>query len=161
MSKPQYSEVSGLSMGFMHYLYRVERFKPVSEPPMHEYHRAFTRQEAVALFTSQMTVLHFRSKFAFSALFTKLRSSTMSRAVLAMDQLLGQHEGSVFHFVCGKEGGHRNLLKNYFRVIEQFKASPTPGVSPLFMVAFLPLIALGRCYELYQRVRSKLGKVVY
>jgi ubiquinone/menaquinone biosynthesis C-methylase UbiE len=161
MSKPQFSDVSGLSMGLMHYLYRVEQFKPVSEPPMHKYHRAFTRDEAVSLFTSQLAVVYFRSRFAFSSLFTKLRSPTMSWAVLAMDRLLGKHEGAVFHFVCGKEGGHRNLLKNYFRVLEQLKANPEERVSPLFMVALLPLIALGRLYELYQRVRSKLGRVVY
>jgi hypothetical protein len=63
--------------------------------------------------------------------------------------------------VCGKEGGHRNLLKNYFRVLEQLKGNPEQRVSPLFIAALLPLIALGRLYELYQRVQSKLGRVVY
>ena len=161
MSRAAFSEVSGLSMGLMHYLYRIEQFKPVSEPPIHEYHRAFTREEAVNLFTSQLPIVDFRSRFAFSCLFTKLRSPMMAWVVLALDRLLSRNEGSVFHFVCGKEGGHRNLLKNYFRVLHQLKTGPDQHVSSLFMMALFPLIALGRCYELYQRVRSKLGRVVY
>jgi ubiquinone/menaquinone biosynthesis C-methylase UbiE len=161
LSQPQFQEASGLSMGLMHYLYRIEHFKPIPEPPIHEYHRAFTRSEVVRLFTSQLPVVHFRSRFAFSSLFTKLKSPVIASAVLAMDRLLARNEGAVFHVVCGKEGGHRNLLKNYFRVLDQLKAGPSRSVSPLFMVALLPLIALGRCYELYQRIRSKLGRVVY
>jgi ubiquinone/menaquinone biosynthesis C-methylase UbiE len=164
MSLPTTSgEVSGLAMGLMHYLYRIEKFKPVSEPPIHEYHRAFTRDEIVSLFRNQFptSILYFRSRFAFSCLFMKLRSPMISKAVLALDRLLSRNEGSVFHFVCGKEGGHRNLLKSYFRTLEQLRAGPDQHISPLFMVALLPLIALGRCYELYQRIRSKLGRVVY
>ena len=161
MSRPGFSDVSGLSMGLMHYLYRIEQFKPVSEPPIHEYHRAFTREEVVSLFTGQLPVVHFRSRFAFSCLFTKLRSPMLAQAVLAVDRFLSRNEGSVFHIVCGKDGGHRNLLKNYFRVLDQLKAGPSQRVSQLFIVVLFPLIAIGRGYELYQRVRSKFGRVVY
>jgi len=161
-STPRSSQASGISMAFMHYLYRIERYAPVSEPPIHEYHRAFTRQEVVKLFSDQFFILDFRSRFAFSCLFSKLRSPSMARLVLAMDRCLHHNEGSVFHVVCSKtEGGHRTLLKNYFRCLDMLQADPDQRLSWLFLAGLLPLIVAGRIYELYERVRSKLGKSIY
>jgi ubiquinone/menaquinone biosynthesis C-methylase UbiE len=162
LSKPRFSQVSGISMGLMHYLYRIERFEAVSEPPIHEYHRAFTRDELVNLFSAQLFILHFRSRFAFSCLFSKLRSPTVSRILLAMDRLLRRNEGSVFHIVCSKsEGGHRNLMKNYVRFLEQLRQDPDQRVSSAFLMALPALVVAGRVYELYELVRAKLGKSVY
>ena len=161
-TKPASSQLSGIGMGFMHYLYRIEHYEPVSEPPIHEYHRAFTRDELVNLFSSQMFILYFRSRFAFSCLFTKLRSPMMSRIILAVDRLLRRNEGSVFHIVCSKsEGGHRTLLKNYLRFLEQLRRDPDQRMPLLFVMTLPALIVLGRFYELYERVRAKLGKSVY
>lgn len=162
LHKPRFSQVSGISMAFMHYLYRIEHYEPVSEPPIHEYHRAFTRQELVRLFSDQFFILDFRSRFAFSCLFSKLRSPLMARMVFAMDQCLHRNEGSVFHIVCSKtEVGHRNLLKNYFRFLEELREDPDQRLPWLFLVSLFPLIVLGRVYELYERIRAKLGKSVY
>jgi ubiquinone/menaquinone biosynthesis C-methylase UbiE len=162
LSKPQFSQASGISMTLMHYLYRIEQHEPVSEPPIHEYHRAFTRQEIVKLFSDQFFILEFQSRFAFSGLFSKLRSPLMARAILAVDRCLRRNEGSVFHIVCSKtEAGHRNLLKNYFQFLDTLKADPDQRLSWPFLAGLLPLIAAGRIYELYERVRSKLGKSVY
>lgn len=161
-STPRSGPASGISMAFMHYLYRIERYVPVSEPPIHEYHRAFTRQELVKLFSDQFFILDFRSRFAFSCLFSKLRSPRMARLVLAMDRCLHRNEGSVFHIVCSKtEVGHRNLLKNYFQFLDTLRADPDQRLSWLFLAGLLPLIVTGRIYELYERVRSKFGKSVY
>ena len=162
LSKPRFSQVSGVAMGLMHYLYRIEQYEPVSEPPIHEYHRAFTRDELVSLFSAQMFILDFRSRFAFSCLFTKLHSPMMSRMILAVDRLLRRNEGSVFHIVCSKsEGGHRTLLKNYLRFLEQLRRDPDQRMPLLFVMTLPALIVLGRFYELYERVRAKLGKSVY
>jgi hypothetical protein len=103
-----------------------------------------------------------RSRFAFSCLFSKLRSPRMARLVLAMDRCLSRNEGSVFHIVCSKtEVGHRNLLKNYFQFLDTVRADPDQRLPWLFLAGLLPLIVAGRIYELYERVRSKLGKAVY
>ncbi|TLY39407.1 MAG: class I SAM-dependent methyltransferase [Nitrospirae bacterium] len=162
LSKPRFSQVSGVAMGLMHYLYRIEQYEPVSEPPIHEYHRAFTRDELVSLFSAQMFILDFRSRFAFSCLFTKLHSPMMSRMILAVDRLLRRNEGSVFHIVCSKsEGGHRTLLKNYLRFLEQLRQDPDQRMPGAFLVILPALIVLGRFYEFYERVRQKLGKSVY
>lgn len=162
LSKPRFNQVSGISMGFMHYLYRIEQYEPVSEPPIHEYHRAFTRVELVKLFSDQFFILDFRSRFAFSCLFTKLRSPMMSRIILAMDRLLRRNEGSVFYIVCSKsEMGHRNLLKYYFRFLDQLRHDPDQRVPGFFLMSLPALIMLGRLYELYERIRAKLGKSVY
>lgn len=162
LSKSQFSQASGISMALMHYLYRIERYEPVSEPPIHEYHRAFTRQNVVKLFSDQFFLLEFRSRFAFSCLFPKLRSPLMARFILAMDRCLRRNEGSVFHIACSKtEGGHRNMAKHYFRYLEQLREDPDRQLPGLFVAGLLPLIVLGRVYELYERVRAKLGKSVY
>jgi len=162
LSKPRFSKVSSLSMMFMHYLYRIEHYEPVSEPPIHEYHRAFTREELVKLFSAQFYVLYFRSRFAFSCLFTKLRNPMMARMILTVDQFLRRNEGSVFHIVCSKaEVGHRNLLKNYFQFLEQLRQDPDQQVPAWFLVSLPLLIVLGRLYELYEQIRAKLGKSVY
>jgi ubiquinone/menaquinone biosynthesis C-methylase UbiE len=162
LTKPQFDQVSGISMGVMNYLSRIEQYEPVSEPPIHEYHRAFRRQELVKLFSDQFFILHFRSRFAFSCLFTKLRSPLMARLTLAMDRLLHRNEGSVFHIVCSKsEVGHRNLMKYYFRFLEQLHQAPDQRVPALFLASLLPLIVIGRCYELYEQIRAKLGRSVY
>ena len=162
LSKPRFSQVSGVAMGLMHYLYRIEQYEPVSEPPIHEYHRAFTRDELVSLFSAQMFILDFRSRFAFSCLFTKLHSPMMSRMILAVDRLLRRNEGSVFHIVCSKsEGGHRTLLKNYLRFLDQLRQDPDQRMPGAFLVMLPALIVLGRFYEFYERVRQKLGKSVY
>jgi ubiquinone/menaquinone biosynthesis C-methylase UbiE len=162
LSKPRFSKVSSFSMMFMHYLYRVEHYEEVSEPPIHEYHRAFTRQEIVKLFSDQFFILYFRSRFAFSCLFTKLRSPVMARMILAVDRFLHRNEGSVFHIVCSKaEVGHRNLLKNYFQFLEQLRQDPDQQVPAWFLVSLPLLIVLGRLYELYEQIRAKLGKSVY
>ena len=161
-TKPASSQVSGIAMGLMHYLYRIEQYEPVSEPPIHEYHRAFTRDELVSLFSAQMFILDFRSRFAFSCLFTKLHSPMMSRMILAVDRLLRGNEGSVFHIVCSKsEGGHRTLVKNYLRFLEQLRQDPDQRMPGAFLVILPALIVLGRFYEFYERVRQKLGKSVY
>ncbi len=161
-SKPRFSSVSGISMGFMHYLYRIEHYEPVKEPLIHEYHRAFSREELVRLFTDQFFVLEFRSRFAFSCLFTKLRSPMMARIILAADRLMRRNEGSVFHIVCSKsEMGHRNLLKYYFRFLEQLRHDPDQRMPSLFLLSLPVLIMLGRLYELYERVRARLGRSVY
>jgi len=162
LSKPQFNRASGISMALMHYLYRIERYEPVSEPPIHEYHRAFTRPEIVKLFSDQFFILEFRSRFAFSCLFSKLRSPLIARVILMVDRCLRRNEGSVFHIVCSKtEGGHRNLAKNYFRFLEQLREDPDQRLPGLFLASLLPLIALGRAYELYERIRAKFGKSVY
>ena len=154
--------VNSISTMIMHYLYRIERYGPVGEPPIHEYHRAFTRQEIVRLFTDQFSILEFRSQFAFSCLFSKLRSPIMTRIILAMDRCLRRKEGSVFHIVCSKtDVGHRNLLKNYFRFLEKLREDPGQRTPGLILFSLLPLIVLGRAYELYERIRSKLGRSVY
>jgi ubiquinone/menaquinone biosynthesis C-methylase UbiE len=69
LSTSRFNQISGISMGFMHYLNRIERHEPVSEPPIHEYHRAFTRHELVKLFSDQFFILEFHSRFAFSCRF--------------------------------------------------------------------------------------------
>jgi hypothetical protein len=57
--------------------------------------------------------------------------------------------------------GHRNLLKYYFKYLEQWRQDPDQRVPALFLVSLLPLILAGRLYERYQRIRAKLGKSVY
>jgi ubiquinone/menaquinone biosynthesis C-methylase UbiE len=162
LTKPRFSQLSGLCMGLVNYLYRIERYEPVSEPPIHEYHRAFTRQEMVTLFSDQLYILDFRSRFAFSCLFAKLRSPFMARLVLAVDRLLRRNEGSSFYVTCSKaEPGHRNLLKYYFRYLERLRQDPDRHVPGLFVMSLFPLIVLGRLYERYQRIRARLGKAVY
>ncbi len=162
LSKPRFGPVGGISMGFMHYLYRIEHYEPVQEPPIHEYHRAFSREELVRLFSDQFFILEFRSRFAFSCLFTKLRSPVMSRIILAADRLVRRNEGSVFHIVCSKsEMGHRNLLKYYFRFLEQLRHDPDQRMPSVFLLSLPVLIMLGRLYELYERIRMRLGRSVY
>jgi len=161
LTKPEYLQTSGMSMSVMHYLYRVEQYQPVSEPPIHEYHRSFTRQELLNVFLSQFFVLDFRSRFAFSCLFAKLRSHLAARFILALDRVLHRHEGSVFHIVCSKtDWGHRNILKDYFRYVEQIRQDPQGRVPVLFVVGLLPLIVLGRLYELYERIEGRLRPVM-
>jgi len=161
LTKPQYLQTSGMSMSVMHYLYRIEQYQPVSEPPIHEYHRSFTRQELLNVFLSQFFVLDFRSRFAFSCLFTKLRSHVVARFILALDRVLHRHEGSVLHIVCSKtDWGHRNILRDYFRYAEQIRKETDGRVPGLFVAGLLPLIVLGRLYELYEQVEAKLRRLV-
>lgn len=156
LTKPLFGQVSGISMGIMHYLYRIEHYKPVPEPPIHEYHRAFSRQELVSLFSDQFFILHFRSCFAFSCLFTKLRNSILSSVVLGIDNLLKRNEGSVFHIVCSKtDAGYRDLLKTYFRFLEQLHRDPAQRTSWSFLMILPALIMLGRIYEIGRRVKAK------
>lgn len=161
LSKPQFAGPSGICMGLMHYLYRLEEYTPVQEPPIHEYHRAFSRQELVELFSSRFFVLDFRSRFAFSNLFNKLRNPILAQAMLSVDWILRRNEGSVFHIVGSKVGmGHRNLLKCYFQYLDQLRKDPDQKMSGLFVPSLLPLIVIGRIYEFYERVRSKLGRSI-
>jgi ubiquinone/menaquinone biosynthesis C-methylase UbiE len=153
--------VSDHCMAIMHYFYRIEHYQPVSEPPVHEYHRAFTRQEVIDLFLGNFFVLEFRSRFAFSCLFSKLRSPALSRAVLALDRTVERHEGSVFHVVCSKsDWGHRNIVRNYVQWVDQLRRAPDERLPFLFVLCLLPLIAAGRLYELYARVVARVRNVV-
>ncbi len=157
LARPDQEKVNALTTSVMHYLYRVEQYRPASEPAVHEYHRAFTRQELLDLFLGQMFILEFSSEFAFSSLFTKLKSPVLSRAVCALDRTLRGYEGSVFYVVASKtDWGHRNILRDYFQYVEQIRAEPTPQRSLVFMAGLLPLIVIGRLYEMYERVRSRL-----
>ncbi len=157
MARPENYRVNSMSTAIMHYLYRIEGYRAVGEPPVHEYHRAFTRQELLSLFLRQFFVLEFRSRFAFSCLFTKIRSPLVSPMILALDRCLHRNEGSVFHIVCSKtDWGHRNIVKDYFKHLDRLRDDPDLRVPWWFMVCLLPLIVLGRLYELYERVRTRL-----
>jgi len=157
MARPEAFHLSSLSTAIMHYLYRIERYRPVPEPPIHEYHRAFSRQELLALFLSQYFILEFRAQFTFSNLFSKLRSPVVSRMILMLDRFMYGLEGSVFHVACSKsDWGHRNILKDYFRYVGLLRSNPRQQASWLFVVGLFPLVVLGRLYELYERVRAKL-----
>jgi len=159
LTKPQFNQLSGLSMFLMHHLSRIEQHQPVNEPPIHEYHRAFTRQDLVKLFSDQFFILEFRARFAFSCLFTKLRSAVVGYMILMLDRFLRRQEGSVFHVVCSKtDAGPHNILKYYLQFLEQLRHDPNEGVSKLFGASLLPLIVLVRLYEIYQRIRARLGK---
>lgn len=157
LTQPGSEPLSGRVINLMHYLYRVERYVPVSEPPVHAYHRAFTRQELVGLFSKHLYILEMSSQFGFSYVFAKLRSPVLSRLIVWLDRGLQRKEGSVFHLVCSKtDAGHRALVKDYFRCLEQLRKTPEGLVSGFFILCLLPMIVLGRVYELYWRARAKV-----
>ena len=140
------SWLSGAVMNLMHYFYRIERYQPVTEPPIHKYHHAFKSDELFTQFAEHFYILYFSTHFPLTCFYTKLRNQYLSRCIIFLEKFLRDLEGNQFYMVAANYeasfSGVRRLLSEHIRYLRDGKKEPK-----IFLLGMYFLLWLAKLYE--------------